>query len=148
VKSPVLHIPVEARAAFPDRCNRLSDDSVEHEQAKILHPALCALLDAAGSSRATQSAAACQLTRGTRLLVDVTVNAQGYVALVEPEDKVPRYLHVALACAQRAFETDDVGALASVCEDIQGLVDAAMAWGLRREQRTRAALTGDHRGLP
>lgn len=147
MKSPALQVPVEVRAAFPDRCNRLLEDGVEHEQARILHPALCAVLAASGASLAHQTSAAHRLTRGTRLLVDVTVDSHGHVDLVEA-DAVPRHLRLALARAQRAFEVDDVGSLASICEDIQGLVDAAMAWGRRREQRARASLTGDHRGLP
>ena len=45
------------------------------------------------------------------------------------EDTVPRHLRFALASAQRAFEEYDLGSLATVNEDIQGLVDAAVAWG-------------------
>lgn len=147
MKSPILQIPVEVRAAFPDRCNGLPDDSVEHAQAKVLYPALGAVLDASGASQARQSDAAHRLTRGTRLLIDVTVDSQGYVALAEA-DAVPRHLRLALAHAQRAFETDNVGALATVCENIQGLVDAAMAWGRRRERQQRAALTGNPQEVP
>lgn len=54
--------------------------------------------------------------------------------LVEPPadhrpapEAVPRHLRIALLSATRAFEEDDFAALGTINEDIQGLVDAAMA---------------------
>lgn len=47
-------------------------------------------------------------------------------------DDVPRHLRIAIVNAQRAFEKDDLGALATINEDIQGLVDAAIGYARRR----------------
>jgi hypothetical protein len=57
---------------------------------------------------------------------------EGYDALRAAAAETPRHLRVALSNAQRAFERDDLGALATINEDIQGLVDAAVAYARRR----------------
>lgn len=51
--------------------------------------------------------------------------------MTEPE--IPRHLRIALANATRAFERDDLAALKTINENLQPLVDAAIAWGRRRE---------------
>ena len=56
-------------------------------------------------------------------------------------DDVPRHLRVAIANATRAFQRRDPAALATINEDIQPLVDAAMAWVLA--ERARADTAGD-----
>ncbi len=48
--------------------------------------------------------------------------------------EVPPHLRIAIANATRAFRDDDLRALATVNENLQPLVDAAIAWGRRREQ--------------
>lgn len=47
------------------------------------------------------------------------------------DGSVPRHLLIALARAQEAFERDNLRGLASINEDLQQLVDAAIAWGHR-----------------
>lgn len=53
--------------------------------------------------------------------------------------EIPRHLRIALANAQRAFENDDPRTLAAVHEDLQGLVDAALAYASRRAAKAAGA---------
>lgn len=55
------------------------------------------------------------------------------LAAVRPSDDVPRHLRIAIVHATRAFETGNFRALATINEDIQHLVDAAIG-AVRREQ--------------
>lgn len=48
-----------------------------------------------------------------------------------PNDNIPRHLRVAPVNAQRAFESDDIGALGTFNEVLQPMLDAAVAWGRR-----------------
>lgn len=55
------------------------------------------------------------------------------LALDAAHNDLPRHLRLAIANATRAFERDDLGALATINETIQPLVDAAIAYGRRRQ---------------
>lgn len=58
----------------------------------------------------------------------------------EQADTVPRHLRLALRNAERAIRDQDDAALGTVSEDIQGLVDAAMA-RIRQAEAERDAIT-------
>lgn len=44
------------------------------------------------------------------------------------EDEIPRHLRIALHNAQRAFEKGDTSTLGTINENVQPVVDAAVAW--------------------
>lgn len=57
----------------------------------------------------------------------------------DAEREVPRHLRIALSHAERAFEKGDIGALATINEDIRQLADAAVSWGRRERAAARVA---------
>jgi ribosome modulation factor len=55
-------------------------------------------------------------------------------------DDLPRHVRPTLINVQRAFENDEPRVLHTILEDIQPVVDAAIAWGLRKMKRAEAAI--------
>lgn len=53
---------------------------------------------------------------------------------MSPEPELPPHFRFALAQAQKAFETGNIRSLASVNENLQGLVDAALRYAQRVER--------------
>jgi hypothetical protein len=58
---------------------------------------------------------------------------------MNPTNDVPRHLRIAIANATRAFAQGDLAALATINEDIQPLVDAAISWSHRTWARRAPA---------
>lgn len=59
---------------------------------------------------------------------------------------IPRHLRIALASATRAFQSGDLSTLGTANEDLQPLLDAAIAWG-RRQAKAPPALPFEARAL-
>jgi hypothetical protein len=57
----------------------------------------------------------------------------------------PEPIYAALAHAQAAFERDDIGALGTINEHVQPVVDAMLAWARRREARKPEPLSAVER---
>lgn len=56
-----------------------------------------------------------------------------------PPGELPRHHRLAIANATRAFERGDLASLATINEDIQPLVDAAVAWHFRQAKAAERA---------
>lgn len=63
-----------------------------------------------------------------------------------PSSDVPRHLRLALASATRAFQSGDLSTLGTANEDLQPLIDAAVAWG-RKQAKAPPALPFEAQAL-